>query len=131
MTIKKCGLILVIMASMLVAISSGFTGSGWGWTSVPVAPSNTSPFGFMEPFNLSDWINFDYEPFNLSEYLFGPNQVVPEETDTFQWEPVPIIMPEPIAISKEELFKSKPIISTQKQSLISSLSSGGSKSILF
>jgi hypothetical protein len=131
-TIKKCSLILVIMASVLVAISSGFTGN---WSSVPVAPSNTSPFGFGEykPVTFGDgWINSNYVPFNFSEYLFGPIQIVPQETNPLdQWKPVPIIMPQPLNISKEELIKSKPIISTQKQSIISSLSSGLKGSIFF
>jgi hypothetical protein len=121
----------VIMASMLVAISSGFTGD---WSSVPVAPSYTSPFGFgdYKPVTFGDgWINSDYTPVNLSEYFFGPTQIVPQETDTFKWKPVPIIMPQPLNISKEELFKSKPIISTQIQSVISSLSSREKGSIFF
>jgi hypothetical protein len=135
MTIKKCSLILVITASMLVAISSGFTDSEWGWTSVPAAPSNTNPFGFgdYKPVTFGEgWINSDYVPVNLSEYFFGPDQVVPEKTNPLdKWEPVPIVMPQPLNISKDELIKSKPIISTQKQPLISSLSSSGRRSIFF
>jgi hypothetical protein len=121
MTIKKCGLILVIMASMLVAISSGFTGD---WSSVPVAPSNTSPFGFGEYKTVTfgdGWINSDYKPVNLSEYFFGPTQIVPQETDTFKWKPVPLIMPQPLNTSKAQ----------EIQSVISSLSSERRGSIFF
>jgi hypothetical protein len=127
MNSKKYGLILVIMASMLVAVSSGFTGSGWGWSSTPseLSPSNLSPFGYVEPYNLSEWINFDWKPMNLSEWLYPePAQPDTEDDPLSSWEPVPLVMPETQPLSKQELFGSLTTVSANKQSLISSYKTG-------
>ena len=111
MTIKRWGLILALIAMVFVGVSSGWDG-GWGWSSVPpeANPSNLSPFGYIAPFN-------------LSEYLYPESNAI-EEDETFQWEPVPIVMPQPLPISKDELFSSYQLTSPQKGALISSMPSG-------
>jgi hypothetical protein len=153
MIIKKCGIALAIITCLLVGISSG------DFINEPIQANVPSWFDDYEPFNASSWtepgwFGSEYEPatfgsgwfdseyvpftpdpstFNLgwfgvdiSEYLYPA-----AETGISKWEPEPIIMPRPLSISKEELFNSKVIISTQKQSLISSLQSGGGNSIFF
>jgi hypothetical protein len=149
MTIKKSGLILAIMTCFLVGISSG------GFVTAPIEtnlPADYEPFWFgpnTEPFNL-------YEPFNFNSNIGwfdsydGPNSnssstadfswfgydmseiLYPNQAAVFQWETEPIINPQPESISKEELFKSKPIItppkpliSLEKQSITSKLASEG------
>ncbi len=127
--------------------TSGWSEPGWfgvdyepftfgsGWINSDYEPLNTS--GWSEP----GWFGVDYEPFtpdpstfnsgwfgyDISDYLYPT-----AETNTSQLKPEPIIVPESPSISKEELIKSKKfVISTEKQSLISSLSSGGGKSTFF
>lgn len=115
----KYGITLVIVAGLMVGISSG------GFLSDPAEanePSWTS-FGIFdnyEPFSLADWIDYDYAPFNLSEWL-NPDSVpvVPDDPPSF-WEPVPLVMPQPLPLSKEDLFGSLTTISPTKQSLLSS-----------
>ena len=136
MTIKKCGLILAILTCFLVGISSGYEPGFFG---VPYEQSSDASelFGISdgyepgffgvpyesdpsELFDTSGWFNSYYKPVNFSEYFY-PTQKEPEVTNPLdQWKPEPIIMPQPLSISKEDLFKSKSLISTQKQSLISS-----------
>jgi hypothetical protein len=152
MTIKKCGIVLAIMTCLLAGISSG------EFMNEPLKANVPSWFDNYEPLNASAWnepgwfgIDYepatfgsgwfsDYQPFNpdpstfnrgwfgydISEYLYPAT-----ETDISKWKPEPIVIPQPLSISKEELLNSKPIISTQKQSLISSLQSGGGTSIFF
>ncbi len=116
---------MLVMAGVLIGISSGgfvnepieYNKPGWKGFPAGFISDNMSPFGSAKPFN-------------LSEYLY-PDPVQPQEPDTPPWEPVPLVMPEPLPMTKADLFKSIITISKQKQSLISSLSSGKSLPVSF
>jgi hypothetical protein len=153
MNIKTCGIALAIMTCLLISIGSGdFIGEpiqanapSWSENYEPLNVSAwTGPGWFgvgYEPITFgSGWISGDYEPFvansstfNLGWFGYDMSQFLypVEEKEITPLEPEPVVLPQPLSISKEELFKSKPVISTQKQSLISSLKSGESPSIFF
>lgn len=119
------GIIIAVMAGLLVGTSSGgfvnepseYNKPGWKGFPAGFISDNVSPFGYVKPFN-------------LSEYLY-PDPKVPQQADIPPWEPVPLVMPEPLPITKADLFKSITTISQQKQSLISSLSSAKSLPVSF
>ncbi len=118
-------IVMLVMAGVLIGISSGgfvdepseFNKPGWNGLPESFASDYLNPFGYVKPFN-------------ISEYLY-PDPVQSLEPDTPPWEPVPLIIPEPLSMTKADLFKSMTTISTQKQSLISSLSSGKSLPVSF
>ncbi len=129
----KLLVILVIMAGLLVGVGSG------GFLNDPVeAPSWAAIglFGDYEPVSFGDgwlypgyepitfgdgWLHPGYKPFNLSDWLYPePAPALPEDKEP-PWEPVPLVMPQPVPLSKEELFGSLTTVSKDKQSLLSSM----------
>jgi hypothetical protein len=86
----------------------------------------------QEPIN-SGWFDIDIEsliePINpgwfgedISDYLFPTPGGSDEES--FQWEKVPLIKPEPISLTKDDLFKSLTTVSETKKTAISSQMKG-------
>jgi hypothetical protein len=116
---------MLLLAGMLIGISSGgfvnepseYNKPGWKGFPAGFISDKVCPFGCVKPFN---W----------SEYLY-PDTLQPQGPDTPPLEPIPLVMPQPIPITKTDLFKSMTTISTQKESLISSLSSGKSLPVSF
>ena len=137
MTIKKCGLILIIMTCFLVGISCGdfindpIEAPSWyhsdygifnpGWFDTYFEPTPN----LYEPFNFDiGWFDSHYEPtINLTEPLsewFGYDMSdvlypIEEDADTIASEQEQIIAPEPLSISQwGDLFDSTPVISPAK-----------------
>ena len=115
MITMKFGLTLIILASLAAGIgSAGFI-------------SDPTPLNYPDwpGFSSDEW-NYEINPFgystavNLSEMMYPkPTPVVPEESP-IEIELVPLVMPKPLSISKEELFSSITTISQGKQSLLAS-----------
>jgi hypothetical protein len=139
----KRGILLLIIAGMLAGTAccgfvtgqvgmDGFFGSG-----------DYEPFNLSEPIN-SGWYDIDIDslkdPINAGWYdidiaslkkpinpgwfgedISGVLFPLPEETDVnwSQWEKVPLIKPEPLPLSKDEVFRSFSTESESKKSLIS------------
>ncbi len=115
----KLVLILVIMAGLLIGVSSG------GFLNDPVEAPSWGAFGIFddyEPVSFGDgWLHPGYVPFNLSAWLYPePAPALPDDPGS-SWEPVPLVMPEPSPLSKDELFGSLTTVSKDKQSLLSSM----------
>jgi hypothetical protein len=143
----KCGIILVIIIGFLIGISNGaFVTDQIGANSPSwfndYGPLNLSKLSepmnqgwydvdyesLKEPIN-QGWYDVDYESlkepinqgwfgYDISEYL----SPLPKERDIepFQWEQVPLVTPEPLPLSKDELFANLMTVTENKQSLISS-----------
>ncbi len=114
----KRGIILAIITLFLVGISSGgFIGEPAeeykpSWASYGI-------FDEYEPLNWGDgWLHPGYEPFDLSAWLY-PEPAPATDDDSPQWEPVPLVLPEPLPVSKQELFGSLTTVSENKQSVLS------------
>ena len=113
----KYGVVFAVMAAMLVGISSG------GFVSGPVDIEAPGWAGF-EPGYISKCLSpfGENKVINLAEWLKPP---IVNETDELEptFETVPLIMPKPLSISKDELFSSFSTVSKNKISLLSSYKS--------
>lgn len=113
----KYGYVLAVMAALLVGTSSGgfvngpvdIDAPGWAGFESGYISKCLSPFGEYKEINLADWLK----------------PPVVNETDELEpeFEPVPFVMPQPLSISKEELFSSFTTVSKNKMSLLSSYKS--------
>jgi len=126
MIMMKYGVILAIIAGLLVGISSG--GFVTDPTEINIPTWTGSPEGYMNKLS-----PFGPLPENWPFYISGPLdpttlKKITDETDTSEnetptLEPVELVMPLPLPITKAELFSSLTTISTQKQSLLASFMS--------
>jgi hypothetical protein len=138
MSIKNCGLILVILTCFLVGMASGgvfeysepyepYYPSGWfDSDNQPFSGSfyPSSWFGQeVEPFYPSGWFNYDNQPFNLSNWLNPEPETTDDSSSLLEPFP-PLVMPQPLPLPKEELFGSLTTVSENKKSLISFQKSG-------
>lgn len=120
----KTGALLAITISLLVGVSSaGFLDQE---TKLP-SWATIGDTGHYSPLISGDgWFGPGYVPRNISDWLYPePTPAVPEPEDPFAaWQPVPMNMPNPLPLSKADLFGSLPTVSKNKQSLISSMKGG-------
>lgn len=133
----KLPVILVIVACLMVGAGSG------GFLDEPSESPSRAAVGLFddykpvsfgdgwlfpgyEPITFGDgWLHPGYVPFNLSDWLYPePAPALPDDKEP-TWEPVPLVMPEPMPLSKAELFGSLTTVSESKQSLLSSMNRGG------
>ncbi len=119
MIMMKYGIACALMACLLVGIGSG----NFVFEPLEVFTPGWEGFGPGYVSNVSNVFG-DYEYFNLDDWIDPPVPQTDESEPT--WEPVPLIMPEPLAISKEDLFSSYATISTSKLSILSSYKSTSS-----
>lgn len=134
---------------ILLLISIGLLGGTACCGFVTGQVDDLSPFGDYKSFNLSEpinsgwydididslkepinegWYDFDIEslkePINpgwFGEDISGVLFPLPEETEVnwSQWENIPLVKPEPLPLSKDEVFQSLSTESESKKSLIS------------
>ena len=119
MITMKSRIILAIIAGLLVGTSIGSAGfltdpvpqndPSWNGYSLDVFSTQINPWGYTEIIDLSEYLRPK------------PTPVVPEESTP--WTPVPLVMPEPLSITKAELFGSLTTVSKDKQSLLASFKS--------
>lgn len=123
MNMKKYGIILVLMISFLVGVSSaGFLDQDVtlpSWATI----GDTGHYGSLISWD-AGWLDPGYLPVNISEWLH-PETKPAEPVDPFaSWNPAPVVLPDPLPMSKADLFGSLSTVSKQKQTLISSLKGG-------
>jgi hypothetical protein len=140
-------LLLIIVGMLAGTTCCGFVAGqvgagGFTWSDV------TEPFNLSEPINsgwydvdidsLKDpintgWFDIDFEslkgPINPGWFggdISGDLFPQPEETEVnwSQWEKVPLVKPEPLPLSKDEVFRSFSTESSGKKSLITFQKSG-------
>lgn len=109
----KYAMILVIMTALLVGISSGQFGTE------QVNPPSWSTFGIFDEgyVSLDLAAAFYAQPFQWIEINPRPIVVTPY-VPQLEWEPVPLVMPDPLPISKEDLLGTLTTISPGKQALL-------------
>jgi hypothetical protein len=93
------------------------------------------------PEGLPEYVHTNTSAYSMNDYYYHPVWLYPLPEGLPEWvypktdagdsavpvspeEPVPLIMPKPLPISKDELFGSRTIISEAKKSLISSYKTG-------
>lgn len=118
MITMKWKIILTILASLLIGVSIGsasfltdptpLNDPNWKGFSLDIFSNEINPWGYTEVIDLSEYLLPKTAP------------AVPDESSP--WTPVPLMMPEPLPITKEELFGSLTTISKGKQSLLESYS---------
>ncbi|HON81251.1 MAG TPA: hypothetical protein PLN56_03995 [Methanoregulaceae archaeon] len=111
----KHGIITMLVAGLLVAVSCA------GFVDEPIEMNNPNWTGFSRSFmeKLSPFGEFKI--YNLYDEFYPPPKITTPENETPTWKPIKIV-PEPLPITKKELFQSMITISPQKQSLLQSLS---------
>lgn len=138
----KCGIILVILFSLLVGISSGIfdgmvnepSSTSFGIFEGMANEPSSSSFGIFDdpytPFNLYDMINNDWKPFHLYDGLvnntwkpfnlydwLNPQPEPEKSVDPLPaWPPLPVL-PEPTPLSTQEITNMQSKLTSMKNVL--------------
>ena len=115
-------MLLVITAGLLVGISTG------GFVNDPIAAPSWASFEIFQDYTPvtigPGWLRPGYQPFNLSDWIQPEPLTTIIDLPPPHLEPIPLVIPQPLPISKEELFNSRTTLSAAKQSLLESQKSG-------